>query len=203
MCCLLRFIKFITVVEKGIISSATSFGIAQLLGQSGLFVPAREAVLSPATGVYTHFPAEEKPDSQAGRLGEEAQRLHEIFSTAQPESFILLNESLATTSPKESVYLAINVVKCLQILGVRTVYTTHLHDLAARINELNQNNAQNKVVSLVSQVDGAPDGDVIRTYKIVPGSPAGLSYAQEIADKYGISYNQLKQILVKRGLINS
>lgn len=179
---------------------AQGIGIAQLLGQAGLFVPAKEAVICPTTAIFTHFPVEEKPDNQAGRLGEEAQRLHEIFSKADPKSFILLNESLATTSPRESVHLATNVVKCLQMLGVRTVYTTHLHDLAACVDDLNQTNTQNKAVSLVSLVDFNTDDGVRRTYKIVPGPPAGLSYAQEIANKYGISYEQLKQILEKRGL---
>jgi len=32
--------------------------------------------------IYTHFPVEERPEMEAGRLGEEAQRLNDLFAQA-------------------------------------------------------------------------------------------------------------------------
>ncbi|NJL96145.1 MAG: hypothetical protein HC915_21650 [Anaerolineae bacterium] len=41
-------------------------------------------------------------------------------------------------------------------------------------------------------------GGVQRTFKIVLAPPTGNSYAREIAVKYGISYEQLREIVQQR-----
>lgn len=176
-------------------------GQIQVLAQAGLYVPGTRARISPVDGVHTHFPAEENPRAEAGRLGEEAQRLGAIFAEATRHSLILLNESLATTSPGESLYLAQDIVRALRLLGTRGIYATHLHELAAGIDALNASTPGDSVVaSLVALVaDGAGSNGAIRqTYRIVPGPPLGKSYAREIAARYGISYEQLSALLHKR-----
>jgi DNA mismatch repair ATPase MutS len=177
-------------------------GLAQVLFQAGLLVPAASACLSPVDGIYTHFATEERPDLESGRLGEEARRLHRIFERATPHSLILLNESLASTSLTEGLHLARDVVRVLRVLGVRAIFATHLHDLALECDTLNITTAGDSVlVSLVSlvEIDRNPEGDVIRrTYRIRRGAPPGKSYAIELAAKYGISYDQLTALLKQR-----
>ncbi|NDJ78113.1 MAG: hypothetical protein GYB65_17835 [Chloroflexi bacterium] len=174
-------------------------GIAQVLAQAGLHVPGRAACLSPVDSVYTHFPVEEAPESGAGRLGEEAQRLNDIFARATAHSLILLNESLSSTSAGESLYLARDIVRILRRLGTRAVFATHLHDLAAGVDDLNASTpGDSEIVSLVARMH--EDGAMRQTYEIAPGPPRGRSFAREIAARYGISYEQLDDLLRRRGL---
>lgn len=183
-------------------------GLIHVLAQAGLWVPCREAIISPVDNVFTHFPAEERPDTEAGRLGEEALRLGEIFARATQNSLILLNESLSSTSPGEAVYLACDIVRGLRRLGARALYATHLHDLAASVEELNSDTpGDSQVVSLVTLIQerAATDSDstsIRQTYQIRPGPPIGRSYAREIAARYGISYEQLVHLLHDRGVID-
>lgn len=177
-------------------------GLVHVLAQAGLFVPGTAAHISPVDGIYTHFPVEERPDMEAGRLGEEAQRLSDIFGAATRYSLVVLNESLASTSPGEALYLARDVVRVLRQLGARAIYATHLHDLAADCDTLNADTpGDSDVISLVSLVaDNGTDG-VEQTFRIVPGPPRGRSYAREIASRYGISYDQLIDLLRDRGMV--
>jgi hypothetical protein len=179
-----------------------AIGQAQVLAQAGLFVPGSRARISPVDTIYTHFPVEEKPNAEAGRLGEESRRLNDIFASATRHSLILLNESLSSTSFGESLYLARDIVRILQLLGARAVYATHLHELAAGVDELNAESSNgSRVISLVSLVSDGVES-LKQTYRIVPGPPRGRSYAREVASRYGISYDQLEQMLRKRGLLN-
>ena len=139
---------------------------------------------------------------ESGRLGEEAQRLRNIFKQATSHSLILLNESLASTSSSESYYLARDIVSCLRMLGTRAVFVTHLHELAEDSEAINTEvSGDSRVQSVVSIVDQSEDG-VQHTYKIIPAPPRGRSYAREIAQQYGISFDQLQSLLDERDLLN-
>lgn len=178
-------------------------GLLHVLAQAGLPVPGTAAQISPADAIFTHFPLEEQPDSSAGRLGEEASRLSTLFERATRHSLVLLNESLSSTSFSESLYLARDVVRILRLMGVRALYATHLHELAADVDVLNADpGGESTVGSLVSLAAPAQDGGPVQqTYRIVPGPPRGLSYARDIAARYGISYDQLADLLRRRGLL--
>jgi DNA mismatch repair ATPase MutS len=183
-------------------------GLTQIFAQTGIFVPGTEAKLSVIDNILTHFPIEEKPDKLEGRLGEEAIRLKSIFEKVTKYSMVLLNESLTSTSPGESLYLAKDIMKILMITGSIVVYTTHLHELAMEIDDINGfYEGGSKLMSLVCMMNEAADGchsedkKFVRSYKIVPGKPMGKSYAREIAIKHGIDYDQLKEKLIKRGII--
>jgi DNA mismatch repair ATPase MutS len=181
-------------------------GLAQLLFQVGLPVPATHARLSPVDGIYTHFAVEERPNQEAGRLGEEARRLNRIFQHATRHSLVLLNESLASTSASESLYLAQDVVRALRLLGVRAIFATHLHDLAASADEMNTNTpGDSRIISVVSQVkidDTSDDTSITRTYVIEPGPPHSKSYAIELAGQYGIGFDQLRRKLSERDVLS-
>jgi len=192
--------------QGGKTTYAQAIGLAQVLAQAGLYVPGSSARISPVDAIYTHFPVEEAPETEAGRLGEEAARLSQIFAQATRASLIILNESLSSTGAGESLYLAADLVRILRLLGARAVFATHLHDLAASVDALNaEPGGASQVVSLVSHVEEQPsaEGPQIRqTYRIEPGPPRGRSYAREIAARYGIGYDQLHAQLRARGLLD-
>jgi len=185
-------------------------GLMQVLAQVGLFVPGSQARISPADGVYTHFPTEEELVRGTGRFGDEAQRLRQILEQATRHSLILLNESLSGTYAGESLYLSRDVVLILRMLGARVVFATHLHELAEQVEAINAEAAgDSRVVSLVSSrigqatmAQGAHEVAERRTYRVVRSRPMGRSYALELARHYGISLDQLRQVLMDRGVID-
>ena len=181
---------------------ARSIGTVQALMQVGLYTPGTSATISPVDGIYTHFIEKEGVNTKEGRLGEEARRLAEIFHHATQFSLILLNESLSSTSPGESLYLTKDIVKVMRYLGVRAVFATHLHDLAACADEINgRMPGGSRIVSIVSGMadDGMTSLPVKRrrTYKIILGPPQGESFARDIAEENGISLDKLLQIVKK------
>jgi hypothetical protein len=197
-----------------------SVGQTHVMVQAGLRAPARGARLSPASSIYTHFPSPESEQLGMGKLDEEAARLAEIFRAATPNSLILLNEVLAGTSAIEALGLATDAVRALRLLGARAIYTTHLHDLPARCDEINASTpGASRVGSLVAGVDTAdtpstngtngasasPHGVITRghrrTFRIFPSPPQSVSYASEIAEQYGISFDQLRRLFEKRGVV--
>ncbi len=162
-------------------------GLAFLLFQQGVFVPCSRGKMRICNGIYTHFPADENATVSLGRLGEEAQRLSEICKTADSESLILFNESFATTSHTESLYIATDILKYLCCLGSRTCFNTHMHELAENADKLSL--SDRSICGAVSVVMGCENGD--RSYKIFYKKPDSRSYAHDIACKYGITFEQL------------
>ena len=162
-------------------------GVLFLMAQNGLFVPARSVRLSPCDCIYTHFPADENETVNLGRLGEESRRLSEIFSAATDKSLLLFNESLATTSFTEGLYIAKDVVRAMRYLGARAVFNTHMHELAMNLEEINALRGDMKVASLIT---GVHEGQ--RSYKVFIAPPEGMSYARDIAGKYGVTFEQLR-----------
>lgn len=171
-----------------------AWGLAMLLAQLGIYVPAGYAAVCPCDNIFTHFPADENDTVDLGRLGEESNRLSEIFRLATDRSVMLLNESLATTSVTEGLFIAKDVVRAMCYMGVRTIFNTHMHDLARTVDELNsQVECKSKAASLVT---GVHDGE--RSFKVSLSEPQGISYAKDIAEKYGVSFAQIKESIDKR-----
>ena len=171
---------------KTIITQAV--GLAMLLSQWGIYVPASNAVISPCDNIFTHFPADENNTVDLGRLGEESKRLSDIFSTASEKSLLLLNESLATTNVSEGLFIAKDVVKAMRYLGTRAIFNTHMHELARDLDELNASEGTSTVASLIT---GVSNGQ--RSFKIKIAPPQGVSYAKDIAEKYGVTYDKIKE----------
>ncbi len=164
-------------------------GLAQVMFQAGLAIPAREARLSPVDLILTHFPALE---TGQGRLAEEATRLRTLFERATSHSLVLLNETFSSTAPGEAIYLAQDVLCGLRAIGVRAIYATHLIELAERIPEIESViDGTSGLFSLIATVKRDDQGQTVRTFKIERGLPLGRSYAQEIARLHGISLEQI------------
>ena len=181
-------------------------GVLHMLAQLGCYVPGTQAVISPLDHLFTHFPLEEKAELDTGRFGEEAMRLGKIFEQITRHSLVLLNETLSSTSFDESLYLAQDIVRILRRVGARAIYATHLHELANRVDELNVSvPGDSKVISVVSSpINTAVQRTGVElnpTYKLEIRPPLGQSYAREIAARFGISYQQLENVLSKRGVL--
>ncbi len=170
-----------------------SVGLAQVLAQAGLFITAESAQISPVDRIHTHFPALET--RKQGRLAEEASRLKTIFGRITRHSLVLLNETFATTSASEAVYLAQDVMCGLRMIGVRAIFATHLTELTRQIEEIEATvDGESRVCSLVAGITFDDENTGHPTFEIKRGLPLGRSYAQEIARRHGIDLDQIMRL---------
>ncbi len=158
-----------------------------LLAQGGIFVPADRFAFSPADLVLTHFPADEDRTMDLGRLGEECKRFREMYSACTDKSLLLLNETFSTTSFEEGYYIAVDAVKALLDRNCRVIYNTHMHKIAYDLDAgINDPGRPGRAVSLVAETK---DGKNSFRIRIAP--PEGKSFARDIAEKYGVTYESL------------
>ena len=172
---------------KSVITCAV--GIAQAMLQLGMFLPAEEAEISPADGIFTHFPTGADDTINKGRLGEECARLGEIFDLVTDKSLVLLDESLSSTGSFEASYIAAEVLSGFSRVGCRCLFATHLHELAAQVDEINARTTAEGGVRIDTLVAGIEEGK--RSFKIYRAKPDGKSYARDIAERYGLTYENI------------
>ena len=158
-----------------------------ILAQSGIPVPAESFEYDPADRVLTHFPADEDKTLDLGRLGEECRRFRELFVNCTPDSLLLLNETFSTTSFEEGYFIAADALRAILERGTRTIYNTHMHKLAQDLDTvINTGGTEGKAVSLVAETK---EGKHSFRVRIAP--PEGQSFARDIAEKYGVTYESL------------
>ena len=158
-----------------------------ILAQSGIRVPADRFVYDPVDSVLTHFPADEDKTLDLGRLGEECRRFRELFLRCTADSLLLLNETFSTTSFEEGYFIAADAVRAILGRGCRTIYNTHMHKLAQDLDTvINTEGTQGKAVSLVAETKGKE-----HSFRMVIAPPEGQSFARDIAEKYGVTYESL------------
>lgn len=156
-----------------------------VLAQGGIYVAGDSFEYTPVDCIYTHFPADEDKTLDLGRLGEECTRFKSLYTDATGDSLILMNETFSTTSFEEGYYIAKDSVKALLKRGIRTIYNTHMHKLARDIDDINSS-TEYKAASLIVKVENND-----RSFKVSVAAPEGMSYAKDIAMKYGVTYEML------------
>lgn len=172
---------------KSVITCALGLGMAML--QLGLFFPAESATVSLCDAIYTHFPTGAEDTIDKGRLGEECARLVEIFDAVTKYSLVLLDESLSSTGSYEGSYIASETLAGFAVSGCRCLFATHLHELASeidKINEISKSKGGSHIDTLVAGIDSGK-----RSFKIYRAKPDGKSYAHDIADKYGLTFDKI------------
>ncbi|MBQ8260151.1 MAG: hypothetical protein IJY97_11395 [Clostridia bacterium] len=172
---------------KSVITCAV--GLAQAMMQLGMFVPAESAKISPADSIMTHFPTGAEDTIEKGRLGEECARLGDIFAKVTKDSLVLLDESLSSTGSYEASYIAAEVLRGLSMTGCRCIFSTHLHELAAELDNINAQASAAGGSPIDTLVAGIDQGQ--RSFKIYRAKPDGKSYARDIAKKYGLTYENI------------
>lgn len=170
-------------------------GLLFVFAQGGIYVPGTTFKYVPVDCIFTHFPADEDQTMDLGRLGEECKRFREIYGDATGNSLLLLNETFSTTSFEEGYFIARDAVKAILSKGTRTIYNTHMHKLARDLEEINAETegcgmpgVKAKAQSLIVRSDGGN-----RSFKIAVAPPEGTSYAEDIARKYGVTYEMLTE----------
>jgi DNA mismatch repair protein MutS2 len=168
-----------------------SLGLAQLLAQSGLFIPARSGSLTLTPALVVSLIQEVRADQAEGRLGMELMRIRDLFEQLPPGAMVLLDELCSGTNPSEGEEIFELVVKMLAKLKPRAFITTHFLGFAARLER------QSEIPRLrFVQVELGEDRRA--TYQFVPGV-ASTSLAGHAAERLGITHDQLT-LVVERNI---
>ncbi len=149
-----------------------SLGLAQLMMQSGLFVPAESFHGSVCRGIFTHYKREEDVRMESGKFDEELSRMSEIVDHVAPQSMVLFNESFAATNEREGSEIARQIVSALLEAGVRAFYVTHMYELAHGFYE--RNRGQYLFLRAGRREDGT------RTFRMIEGEPLATSFGGDL-----------------------
>ncbi|WP_280410401.1 MutS-related protein [Nocardia brasiliensis] len=149
-----------------------SVGLAQVLLQAGMFVPADSFAADVRTGIFTHFRTQDDATMTYGRLKEELARIREITDAIRPAALLLCNEPFASTNEREGSQIGGPILRALHDAGVKIVCVTHLHDLAREFY------AGRTGAELFLRAERLPDGT--RTFRVVEGEPVATSHGDDV-----------------------
>src|SRR5262249_24559214 len=107
--------------------------LAQMLGEAGMFVTAREARIARASGMFVSLREDARADQPEGHLGMELMRIRRTFEQLQLGAMVVLDELCAGTNPSEGEEIAELVISLMPELGARAFISTHLLQFAARL----------------------------------------------------------------------
>ena len=170
--------------QGGKTTFARMFGQVHYFASLGLPVAGRKAKLFLPDGIFTHFERKEDITDLRGKLEDDLVRMRDILQRINSGSIVVINEIFSSTSTVDAVFLAKKVLEKIIQMDAIAVCVTFLDELAS----LNR-----KVVSMVATVD--PDDPTIRTYRVVRNAADGRAYAVSIAQKYHLTYRQLRERL--------
>ena len=115
----------------------------------------------------------------------ECARLGDIMKNLAETDMLLMDESFSSTSGLEAGYIASEVLTGIGVIGCCGIFVTHIHDLPQQVEKYNAHpQNKGKIDNLVAMMEDKKSG--VRSYKISRTTPDGLSYAKDIASRYGL-----------------
>lgn len=171
--------------QGGKTTFARAFGQAHYLAALGCPVPGTRARLFLPDRIFTHFERSESVANLRGKLEDELVDLHGTCAAMTADSLVVLNEVFNSTGLDDQLFLSIEVLRRVLAVGAIGICVTFLDALAGL----------GGAVSLVSDVD--PADPSVRTFRILRRPADGLAYARALAERRGLTFEQLRRRLVR------
>jgi DNA mismatch repair ATPase MutS len=149
-----------------------SMGLAQLMMQCGMFVPAEFFCSNICDGLFTHYQREEDAAMESGKLDEELVRMSVIADNIRENSLLLFNESFAATNEREGSEIARQITRALVEKRIKVFFVTHLYEFAHALYKKDMEN------TIFLRAERQADGT--RTFKVVEGAPLETSYGEDL-----------------------
>ncbi|NLK75419.1 MAG: hypothetical protein GX288_09050 [Clostridiales bacterium] len=149
-----------------------SIGIAQVMMQCGMFVPAEEFSNNLFDNIFTHFTRREDQLMNSGRLDEELSRMKLIINAITRKSLLLMNESFSSTTEKEGSMIMWDIVRALYESKISVIMVTHLYEFVKTLYERKLKHVQ--FLSAERKNNGE------RTYKIIASEPTYTSFGIDL-----------------------
>ena len=146
-------------------------GLIELIGMSGIFVPALYAELACADNIFCDIGDEQSIEQNLSTFSSHMTNVVNILGEMTEKSLVLLDELGAGTDPTEGAALALGIADYIMKTGAKAVITTHYNEFKeyAVITDRVQN----------ASMDFDPK-TYSPTYKLIIGTP-GASNALAIA----------------------
>lgn len=167
-----------------------TLGLIQVLGQSGVFVPAAGAVLPLVEGMFVSLVESEASDHAEGRLGREMMRIRSLFEGAGSPAMVILDELCSGTNPSEGTEMFSLVLQLLERLGTVSFISTHFLDFAQQLRD-------SPPVPHLEFLQVEMDDRKHSTYQFIPGV-ATTSMAAGTARRLGVSFEELSALIQSR-----
>lgn len=167
-----------------------ALALTQLLGQVGLFVPAKRAHLVRAPNLFLSLVTDGDAGQVEGRLGTELMRIRTLFERLECGSLAILDELCSGTNPLEGEAIFEMVVSLLPRLRPQVFVSTHFLGLAARL-------AETRPVESLAFLQVELDADERPTFQFVPGV-ATTSLAHKVAARLGVTHGELEALVLEK-----
>jgi DNA mismatch repair ATPase MutS len=149
-----------------------SIGLAQLMMQCGMFVPAENFCANLCEGLFTHYKRKEDVTMKSGKLDEELSRMSTIADNMKSNSMALFNESFAATNEREGSEIARQITSALLEKRIKVFFVTHQYVFAHGFYDKRMENA------IFLRAERKADGG--RTFKVIEGKPMQTSYGKDL-----------------------
>lgn len=152
-----------------------------LMAQLGSFVPAKSANIGIVDRIFTRVGASDDLASGQSTFMVEMNEVANILRNATPKSLLVLDEIGRGTSTFDGLSIAWAVIEHIsnkKILGAKTLFATHYHELTELEGKMN--NVNNYCIAVKEKGD-----DIIFLRKIIKGG-ADRSYGIQVAKLAGV-----------------